>query len=427
MNTKREAAVKTLEQNITDLARQARVASASLMALSTITKNNVLLKVADLLIEEKESIQRANDKDLQHGEEKGLSPAMLDRLRLSDAVIQSMVTALHEVCALPDPIGKVEEFVKRPNGLLVGRMRVPLGVIAMVYESRPNVTVEAAALCIKTGNAVILRGGSEAIHSNIALAAILRKALISQQVDKDAVQVIPTTERQAITHLLTLDEDIDLVIPRGGEGLIRFVVQNSRIPVLKHYKGVCHLYVDRDADLAKTVPLVINSKTHRPGVCNALEGLLIHEEVAPDILPILATALIEKGVELRGCARSTAISNRIKSAAESDWGTEFLDLILCVRVVKDFEEAKAYITKYGSRHTETIVTENYSTAQRFINEIDASAVMVNASTRFNDGGQLGLGAEIGISTTKLHAYGPMGLEELTTRKFIVYGQGQVRV
>lgn len=427
MNTIREAAVKTLEQNITDLARQARVASASLVALSTITKNNVLLKVADLLIEEKESIQRENKKDLQLGEEKGLSPAMLDRLRLSDAVIESMVTALHEVSALPDPIGKVEDFVKRPNGLLVGRMRVPLGVIAMVYESRPNVTVEAAALCIKTGNAVILRGGSEAIHSNIALAAILRKALISQQVDKDAVQVIPTTERQAITHLLTLDEDIDLVIPRGGEGLIRFVVRNSRIPVLKHYKGVCHLYVDKDADFAKTVPLVMNSKTHRPGVCNALEGLLIHEEVAPDILPILATALIEKGVELRGCAQSTAIFDRIKGATESDWGTEFLDLILCVRVVKDFEEAKAYIMKYGSRHTETIVTENYSTAQRFLNEIDASAVMVNASTRFNDGGQLGLGAEIGISTTKLHAYGPMGLEELTTRKFIIYGQGQVRV
>lgn len=419
--------MKTLEQKISDLVRLAKDASTSLMALSTVTKNNVLLKVADLLIEEKENIQRENHKDLQNGKEKGLSSAMLDRLRLSDAVIDSMVTALHEVCALPDPVGKVEEFVKRPNGLLVGRMRVPLGVIAMIYESRPNVTVEAAALCIKTGNAVILRGGSEAIHSNIALAAILQQALTSQHVDKDVVQVIPITERQAVSHLLTLDEDIDLVIPRGGEGLIRFVAQNSRIPVLKHYKGVCHIYVDKDADFAKTIPLVINSKTHRPGVCNALEGLLIHEKIAAEILPDLATALIEKGVELRGCPLSTAISDQITAATESDWGTEFLDLILCVKIVKDFEEAKAYIMKYGSRHTETIVTENYSTAQRFITEIDASAVMVNASTRFNDGGQLGLGAEIGISTTKLHAYGPMGLEELTTRKFIVYGQGQVRV
>lgn len=416
-----------LEQQISDLARRAKVASASLMPLSTITKNNVLQKVAELLIEEKERIQHENEKDLASGEKKGLSAAMLDRLRLSDAVLQSMVTALHEVCALPDPIGKVDDFVKRPNGLLVGRMRVPLGVIAMVYESRPNVTVDAAALCIKTGNAVILRGGSEAIHSNLALAAILQKALVSQQVDKDVVQVIPTTEREAVTHLLTLDEYIDLVIPRGGEGLIRFVSQNSRIPVLKHYKGVCHLFIDKDADFAKAVPLVINSKTHRPGVCNALEGLLIHEDVAPQVLPVLATALIDKGVELRGCTKSMSIDKRVTKAADTDWGTEFLDLVLCVKVVKDFEEAKAYIMKYGSQHTESIVTENYSTAQRFINEIDASAVMVNASTRFNDGGQLGLGAEIGISTTKLHAYGPMGLEELTTRKFIVYGQGQVRV
>jgi len=424
---RKEAYVITIEQQISDLAKRAKVASASLTALSTIVKNNVLEKVAELLIEEKESIQRENERDLVNGRQKGLSAAMLDRLRLSEAVLESMVTALHEVCALPDPIGKVDDLVKRPNGLLVGRMRVPLGVIAMVYESRPNVTVEAAGLCIKTGNAVILRGGSEAIHSNLALAAILQKALVSQEVDKDVVQVIPTTERQAISHLLTLDEYIDLVIPRGGEGLIRFVAQNSRIPVLKHYKGVCHLYIDKDADVAKAVPLAINSKTQRPGVCNALEGLLIHEEVAAQVLPILATALIDKGVELRGCTKSTSIDKRVIKAADSDWGTEFLDLVLCVKVVRDFEEAKAYIMKYGSQHTESIVTENYSTAQRFINEIDASAVMVNASTRFNDGGQLGLGAEIGISTTKLHAYGPMGLEELTTRKFIVYGQGQVRV
>lgn len=296
----------------------------------------------------------------------------------------------------------------------------------MIYESRPNVTVDAAALCLKAGNAVILRGGSEAINSNIALAAILQKALETHEVSKDVVQLIPVTDREAINHLLTLEEDIDLVIPRGGEGLIRFVAQNSRIPVLKHYKGVCHLYIDKDADLEKVVPLVINSKVHRPGVCNALEGLLVHKDVAGDCLPQVATALSDKGVEMRGCAKSIELSELISTAAAEDWGTEFLDLILCIKVVQDMDEAKSYIQQYGSQHTESIVTENYSTARRFVAEIDASAVMVNASTRFNDGGQLGLGAEIGISTTKLHAYGPMGLEELTTRKFVVYGEGQIR-
>ncbi|MBU1568215.1 MAG: glutamate-5-semialdehyde dehydrogenase [Proteobacteria bacterium] len=416
----------TLEQTILDVAQRAKVASSSLLSLSTITKNRVLVKVAELLIEEKEALQSANSKDLKIGAKKGLSAALLDRLRLTDAAIDSMVTALHELCALPDPTGKVEDFVKRPNGLLVGRMRIPLGVIAMIYESRPNVTVDAAALCLKTGNAVILRGGSEAIYSNLALATLLKKALISQNVNEDAVQIIPVTDRQAIDVLLTLDELIDLVIPRGGESLIRFVSKNSRIPVLKHYKGVCHLFVDKDADLAKARHLVINSKTQRPGVCNALEGLLIHQDIAADYLPVLVTALTEAGVQLRGCSKSKAISAQIGIATDKDWGMEFLDLILCVKVVKDFDEAKSYIQQYGSKHTEVIVTENYSTAQRFLTEIDASAVMVNASTRFNDGGQLGLGAEIGISTTKMHAYGPMGLEELTTRKFIVYGQGQVR-
>jgi glutamate-5-semialdehyde dehydrogenase len=416
----------TLEQTILNVARNAQAASATLLSLSTITKNRVLEKIAELLVEEKQLLQTANNKDLKIGTEMGLSSAMLERLKLTDTVIDSMVTALHELCTLPDPIGKIEDFIKRPNGLLVGRMRVPLGVIVMIYESRPNVTIDAAALCIKTGNAVILRGGSEAIHSNVALASILKKALISQNVNEDAVQVIPMIDRQAIDILLTLDELIDLVIPRGGEDLIRFVAKNSRIPVLKHYKGVCHLFVDKDADINKAIPLVINSKTQRPGVCNALEGLLIHQDIATEYLPVLVAALREKGVELRGCSRSAEISSQIHIAADSDWGKEFLDLILCIKVVRDFEDAKTYIQQYGSKHTETIVTENYSTAQRFLAEIDASAVMVNASTRFNDGGQLGLGAEIGISTTKLHAYGPMGLEELTTRKFIVYGQGQVR-
>ncbi len=415
-----------LEQTIEELAKRAKLASAGLMALSTKTKNDVLTTVANLLTLNRDHLQAENDKDLAAGAEKGMSPAMLDRLRLSDAVIDSMISGLHELCALPDPIGKIENFMKRPNGLQVGRMRVPLGVIAMIYESRPNVTVDAAALCIKTGNAVILRGGSEAIQSNLALAALLQQALHEHDIDRSAVQVIPVTDRLAITHLLTLEEDIDLVIPRGGEGLIRFVAGNSRIPVLKHYKGVCHLYIDKDADLDKAIPLVINSKTHRPGVCNALEGLLVHSDIAEIFLPQVVSALTECGVELRGCAQSVKIAPDVQPAREEDWGTEFLDLILCVKVVQNFNEAKQYIQKYGSRHTESIVTENYSTAQRFIAEIDASAVMVNASTRFNDGGQLGLGAEIGISTTKLHAYGPMGLEELTTRKFVVFGQGQIR-
>jgi glutamate-5-semialdehyde dehydrogenase len=416
----------TLEQTIFDVARRAKTASSFLLSLSTATKNRVLLRIAELLVEEKKALQIANSVDLQIGREKGLSAALLDRLRLTDSAINSMVTALHELCALPDPVGKIEDFAKRPNGMMVGRMRVPLGVIAMIYESRPNVTVDAAALCLKTGNAVILRGGSEAIHSNLALATLLKKALIAEKVTEDAVQVVPVTDRQAIDILLTQDECIDLVIPRGGEGLIRFVAQNSRIPVLKHYKGVCHIFVDKDAALDKAVPLVMNSKTQRPGVCNALEGLLVHRDVAAAYLPVIVAALVEKGVELRGCPESTALSPHIRAATDNDWGTEFLDFILCVKVVKDFDEAKSYIQQYGSKHTEAIVTENYSMAQRFLAEIDASAVMVNASTRFNDGGQLGLGAEIGISTTKLHAYGPMGLEELTTRKFVVYGQGQIR-
>lgn len=415
-----------LEQTVSELAKRAKVAASSLMALSTQRKNSALSTVAELLTQKRQHLQKENNKDLLAGQTQGLSSAMLDRLRLSDAVIDAMITGLHELCALPDPVGSIEKLVKRPNGLQVGRMRVPLGVIAMIYESRPNVTVDAAALCLKTGNAIILRGGSEAIHSNLALAAILQQALSLHDIDQNAVQIIAVTDRQAINHLLTLDAQIDLVIPRGGEGLIRFVSETSRIPVLKHYKGVCHLYVDKDADLEKAIPLIINSKTHRPGVCNALEGLLIHSDVAENFLPTIANALVNLGVELLGCPRSVKISSKVQPAGAEDWGTEFLDLILCVKVVQNFAEAKEYIGQYGSQHTESIITENYTTAQRFIAEIDASAVMVNASTRFNDGGQLGLGAEIGISTTKLHAYGPMGLEELTTRKFVVYGQGQVR-
>ena len=415
-----------IQDLVISMAQKARIASRNLGILSSETKNAVLLRIATSIMEQKEFIQQENQKDLQSGREKGLSGAMLDRLALSDTVIDSLVAGLRAVIELPDPVGEISHMNRRPNGLLVGRMRVPLGVIAMIYESRPNVTVDAAALCLKTGNAVILRGGSEAIHSNRALAQVLRDALEGQGINPDAIQVVPVTDRDAVTILVAQEDSIDLVIPRGGEGLIRFVSENSKIPVLKHYKGVCHIFVDRDGDLNKAIPIILNAKTQRPGVCNALEGILIHKDIAKEFLPVIAQKLHLAGVQMLGCQESVCLSAEIQQAAESDWGREFLELALCVKIVSDFDEAKAYIERYGSRHTESIITENYTTSQRFINEIDASAVMINASTRFNDGGELGLGAEIGISTTKLHAYGPMGLEELTTRKFIVYGQGQVR-
>ncbi len=416
----------TLEERIVALARSAKKVSSSLATLPTTTKDRVLAAMGRLLDEHRHELKQANDLDLRDAAAKGLAAAMLDRLRLTDTVIDAMVVALEELRLLPDPVGKVEDFVKRPNGLLVGRMRVPLGVIAMIYESRPNVTVDAAALCLKTGNAVILRGGSEAFRSNLALAGLFHQALEREAVPVDAVQLLPVTDRAAVDILLLQDELVDLVIPRGGEGLIRSVTAKSRIPVLKHYKGVCHIFIDKDADLDKVEAIVLNAKSQRPSACNALEGLLVHREVASRCLPSLAEALVAQGVELRGCEVSRSLSPVITAAGDDDWGREFLDLILCVRVVNSYDEARDYIERYGSKHTESIITENYTTAQRFLAEIDASAVMVNASTRFNDGGQLGLGAEIGISTTKLHAYGPMGLEELTTRKFIVYGQGQVR-
>ena len=411
---------------IEEMARKAKAASRFLGTTTTETRNRILQTVADLLVSRKTEIQIANDKDLKAGREKGLSSAMLDRLALTDEVIAGMRQGINEIIALPDPIGEISTMTRRPNGIMVGRMRIPLGVIGMIYESRPNVTIDAAVLCLKTGNASILRGGSEAINSNIALASVLQEALSANQVNPDAVQVVSTTSREAINALLRHEELIDLIIPRGGEGLIRFVAENSRIPVLKHYKGVCHIYVDSEADLDKATPIIVNSKVQRPGVCNALEGLLIHEDVAEHYLPAIEQELAQSGVTLYGCERSVALGSNVTPAKENDWGQEFLDLKLCVKIVRSIEEAKDYIAMYGSQHTETIITENYTTAHQFIADVDASAVMINASTRFNDGGQLGLGAEIGISTTKLHAYGPMGLEELTTRKFIIYGTGQVR-
>ncbi|KPJ98519.1 MAG: gamma-glutamyl phosphate reductase [Desulfobacterales bacterium SG8_35] len=416
----------SVQKTVETIAIAAKKAARKLAFESTTRKNNVLLRMAEALQEEKEFIQAENEKDLSAGRQKGLSAAMLDRLALTDKVIDSMVVGLQEVAALPDPVGEVDEMIRRPNGLMVGRMRIPLGVIGMIYESRPNVTVDAAALCLKAGNAVILRGGSEAIHSNLALARVLQEALDSENINPAAIQVIPIADREAVNVLLSLEDHIDLIIPRGGEGLIRFVAQNSRIPVLKHYKGVCHVFVDNEADFGMAAEIIMNGKTQRPGVCNALETLLVHRDIAADFLPQIGARLKDAGVEIRGCPETREILADVKEAVEDDWYAEFLDLILAVRVVDDLDAAMDHIDTYGSQHTEVIVTGDYANAQRFIREVDASAVMVNASTRFSDGGQFGLGAEIGISTTKLHAYGPMGLKELTARKFIVYGDGQVR-
>ena len=417
---------QSIKRMVTDMAGQVKKSSRTLATLPAAVKNKALLQTAQLLMEERSYITGENEKDLAAGREKNLTAAMLDRLALTDKVIESMVTGLREVAALPDPVGEISDMKRLASGITVGRMRIPLGVVGMIYESRPNVTIDAAALCLKAGNGVLLRGGSEAIYSNLALARIMGRGLEEAGIDAGVVQVIPTVDRQAVNHMLALEDFLDVVIPRGGEGLIRFVTENSRIPVLKHYKGVCHVYVDQDADIDMAVEIVDNGKTQRPGVCNALEGLLVHREIAASFLPVAADRLIGKGVELRGCPRCCSLVKTISPAHDSDWGKEFLDLILVVRIVDSMDEAMGYIEQYGSNHTETIVTNSYADSQRFLREVDASAVMVNASTRFNDGGQFGLGAEIGISTTKLHAYGPMGLEELTTRKFIVYGNGEVR-
>jgi glutamate-5-semialdehyde dehydrogenase len=355
-----------------------------------------------------------------------LSTAFIDRLKLDNGVIKEMANGLKEVADLPDPVGEVSGMWKRPNGLVVGRMRIPLGVIGFIYESRPNVTVDAAALCLKSGNAAILKGGSEAINSNIILAEILEQALRETGLPEKGIQVIPTAERDAVNILLKLEDYIDVIIPRGGEGLIRFVAANSRIPVLKHYKGVCHVYVDEFADLEMANDICYNAKVQRPGVCNAMETMLVHEHVAQNFLPPMLKRLKSSDVEIRGCPKTVKLAPETEPAEESDWPEEFLDLILSVKVVSTMEEALDHIEKYSSNHTESIVTKDYSRAQRFLTEVDSSVVLVNASTRFNDGNQLGLGAEIGINTSKLHAFGPMGLEELTTNKFIVYGQGQTR-
>jgi glutamate-5-semialdehyde dehydrogenase len=408
------------------MGRQAKQASAILAKISTDVKNRALVAMADALLANREFLIRENVLDVERARQDGLSRAMIDRLTLSETTIRGIARGLTEVAALPDPVGNIASLRRRPNGLTVGRMRIPLGVIGIIYESRPNVTADAAALCLKSGNAVILRGGSEAIHSNLAICLIIQGVLRDLSLPETAIQIVPVTDREAVYELLQLEETIDVIIPRGGEELIRAVVRDSKIPVIKHYKGVCHIFVDESADFDMAVRICMNAKTQRPGVCNAMESLLVHEAIAPAFLPAVAGPLRDAGVVIRGCQRTRAILSDAEEATEEDWYREYLELILSVRVVCDLDEAIAHIEKYGSLHTEAIVTESYERAQRFLHEVNSSTVLVNASTRFSDGFELGLGAEIGISTTKLHAFGPMGLEELTTTKFIVYGNGQIR-
>jgi glutamate-5-semialdehyde dehydrogenase len=416
----------SLEQLITEMGKSAKEASRILRKTERRAKDAALLLMAEKLSDKKEEIQKENQRDLSRAIKAGLTSAMIDRLTLDDKTLISMADGLREVAALPDPVGEVKGMCKRPNGLMVGRVRIPLGVIGFIYESRPNVTIDAAALCLKSGNSVILKGGSEAIHSNLILEKIIKEALREIGLPEESVRVVPSIDREAVRVLLSLDQYVDIIIPRGGEGLIRYVVDNSRIPVLKHYKGVCHTYVDEYADIPMALDVCFNAKVQRPGVCNAMETMLVHERIAGDFLPAMGKRFQEAGVELRGCPRTVEIISYARPAVESDWPEEFLDLVLAVKVVSDIDEALDHIEKYGSNHTEAIITRDYNRSRRFLAEVDSSVVLVNASTRFNDGFQLGLGAEIGINTSKLHAFGPMGLEELTTAKFIVYGDGQVR-
>ena len=426
MDKKSKVAKSDAHELIKNIASNAKESSLTLSAVDSKLKDQALLLIADNLFRERDFIQSQNKLDVDNAKEKGLSGALVDRLVLNEKRINSMVEGLKQVASLNDPVGEIVKMWKRPNGLLVGQMRIPLGVISIIYESRPNVTADAAALCLKAGNSVVLRGGSEAINSNLAIGKVINGAISEAGLPEDCVQVVPVTDRNAILEMLKLEDLIDLVIPRGGEGLIRFVSENSRIPVLKHYKGVCHVFVDESADIELAVKIAVNSKVQRPGVCNAMETLLVHKNIAKEYLPPVAKDLIKNGVEIRGCAQTNKIVKGIGLAKDKNYYEEYLDLILNIKVVKDIDDAVSHIHKYGSMHTDSIVTESYNNSQYFLNRVNSSAVMVNTSTRFNDGFELGLGAEIGISTSKLHAFGPMGVEELTSKKFVVYGEGQLK-
>ena len=415
-----------IKKYVLDKALEARAGARALAKASSKQKNEALVRMAEALKKRAKELIAANKKDIQYAKGKGLSKAMMDRLTLNEKRVDEMAQGLIEVSALPDPVGEVIRIRQRPNGMSVGKMRVPIGVIGIIYESRPNVTADAAGLCLKAGNAVILRGGSEAIHSNKAIVKVLRDALKKQGLHEGAATFIDTPDREAIMEMLKLEGIVDLIIPRGGEALIRAVTENSRIPVLKHYKGVCHIFVDRDADLIMAEEICFNAKVQRPGTCNAMETMLVDEAMAEGFLPKMLKRFEKAGVELRGCPKTLAIYPDITEVKEDDYYREYLDLTLNVRIVEDMDEAMEHIAQYGSAHSDGIVSMNYDRAMRFLREVDSAAVFVNASTRLNDGFQFGLGAEIGISTDKIHARGPMGLEELTCTKFIVLGNGQLR-
>ena len=415
-----------IEEYIAELTRGAKEASRRLACTGTAQKDAAILAIVAGLVDSRNNLQRENQRDIEAARRAGLGNALIDRLLLSDRQIKTMTDGLRTIVSLKDPVGEVMSGWKMPNGMLIEKVRVPLGVIAIIYESRPDVTAEAAALCLKAGNAVILRGGKEAINSNLSIYKIIKKALSDSGLDPRCVQIVETTDRAAVDLLLKAERYIDVVIPRGGEELIRAVAEKSRIPVIKHYKGVCHVYVDEYADLDKAEKICINAKVQRPATCNAMETMLVHKNIAEKFLPGTAKKMKEAGVELRGCSNTRKILPDIKEATEDDWYAEYLDLILAVRVVSSFDEAVDHIAKYGSSHSDAIVTENVTSANRFTNEVDSAAVYVNASTRLTDGGQFGMGAEIGISTDKLHAPGPMGLPELTSYKFVIHGDGQIR-
>ena len=410
---------------MTQVGQQARAASREMAKANTGVKNAALMAIAAAIESQRPALAEANRIDLENGRANGLEPAMLDRLELTPARIDGMIEGLHQVAALPDPVGAISDMNYRPSGIQVGKMRVPLGVIGIIYESRPNVTVEAASLCLKSGNATILRGGSEAINSNQAIARCIADGLEAAGLPHNAVQIVETTDRAAVGELITMPDYVDVIVPRGGKGLIERISNDARVPVIKHLDGICHVYIDIEADPGKAIKIALNAKTHRYGVCNAMETLLVHDQIADLILPKLAALYAEKGVELRGCAKTQSIISCV-AASEDDWSTQYLAPILAIRVVDNIDAAIDHINTYSSQHTESIVTENYTLARRFLTEVDSSSVMVNASTRFADGFEYGLGAEIGISTDKIHARGPVGLEGLTSQKYIVLGDGHIR-
>jgi len=411
---------------VLEKAKEAKEGARALAKVSSEQKNTALIKMAEELGRKENELIEENKKDVVAAQKKGLSKAMIDRLTINEKRIKEMAQGLVEVAGLHDPVGEIVRMWQRPNGMTVGKMRVPIGVIGIIYEARPNVTVDATGLCLKSGNAVLLRGGSEAINTNRAIVKILRDVAKSHGIHEGAITFLDTTERQAVIEMLKLQGIVDLIIPRGGEGLIRAVTENSQIPVLKHYKGVCHVFVDRDADLKMAEEICFNAKVQRPGTCNAMETMLVDEKIAKDFLPQMLKRFKQAGVKIRGCNKTQAIDSSVESVKEEDFYNEYLDLILNVRIIKDMDAAIAHIEKYGSAHSDAIVTRDYNKAIKFLKEVDSSAVFVNASTRLNDGYQFGLGAEIGISTDKIHARGPMGLEELTCTKFIVFGSGQLR-